>query len=184
MVWNPDFSGPILEPITGKENVQPASLLLKGLAGYARRILSKSPNGGGSRPEAKSSALLISADRRLQVEVQKALQETWDVLLGKNMQEALALWPGREIGIVLLDRDTLQSEWRAAVSYLAGSPHRACVIVLSRTPSRNDWEEVVKLGGYELLCGPFDSENLLRAVRSGWSYYQSQESLRMKKASR
>ena len=161
--------------------MQRASLLLKGMADYARGILANSSKNGRSRPRRKNCALLISADRQVHADVQQALQEQWDLLLAKNLREAQSLWRGREIGIVLLDRDTLPRDWRAAVSSLSNPPYLACVIVLSRAPGRNDWEEVVKLGGYELLCGPAASENLLRAVKSGWSYWQSQQGLRVRK---
>ena len=152
---------------------------LRELADYARRIWTKMPSApNGISPAAPVRwVILISVDPHVHAAALQAL-EGWEILTAESLPEAQTLLQRREIGVVLCDRTTPGLDWRDAVTCLSAPPYRACVIVLAQTARRNDWDDVVEAGGYELLSEPFTSEDLFRVVRAGWSYWQSQQRLR------
>ena len=73
--------------------------------------------------------------------------------------------PG-QFEIVLYDREL--HDWRQAISSLAKvSP---CVLLVSRVVDDALWQEVVELGGYELLQDPFTEEQALRTLEQAVRY--------------
>lgn len=75
--------------------------------------------------------------------------------------------------IILCDRDLPGVEWRDAVRVLASSPHRACVILISKVVDDRLWNEVAFRGGYEILAKPLREDDVVRAVKLACSYWNS-----------
>jgi FixJ family two-component response regulator len=75
--------------------------------------------------------------------------------------------------VILCDRDLPGNGWRATVEDLASSPHRACVILVSAVVDTYLWNEVVRTGGFDVLSKPLREDEVVRAVRLAWSYWNS-----------
>ena len=160
--------------------MEPPSILRKGLTILALKVPVKFHPKGDAESELTKCVVLISADPQVCEAVRQALPD-WIILTTETLQAVEEFLESREIGVVLCDKDSLSPDWRAAVSSLSNLPHRACVIVLARTAGWNDLDEVIQAGGYEVLRAPYTPEQLLRAVKSAWSYWRSQRRLRMRR---
>jgi FixJ family two-component response regulator len=75
--------------------------------------------------------------------------------------------------VVLCDRDLPGKGWRGTVEDLASSPHRACIILVSGVVDTYLWNEVVRTGGFDVLSKPLREDDVIRAVRLAWSYWNS-----------
>jgi FixJ family two-component response regulator len=78
-----------------------------------------------------------------------------------------------ESPIIIWDRDLPCEDWRDVVHMLASLPQRPCVLFLSRVVDDYLWNEVVRVGGYDVLSKPLKDAEVLRAVRLAWSYWAS-----------
>jgi FixJ family two-component response regulator len=77
-----------------------------------------------------------------------------------------------ESPVIIWDRD-LPCDWRDVVHKLAALPQRPCVLLLSRVVDDYLWNEVVRVGGYDVLSKPLKKVEALRVVRLAWSYWLS-----------
>ena len=75
--------------------------------------------------------------------------------------------------VILCDRDLPGNGWRGMVEGLASSPHRACVILVSAVVDTYLWNEVVRTGGFDVLSKPIRDDDVARAVRLAWSYWNA-----------
>jgi FixJ family two-component response regulator len=78
-----------------------------------------------------------------------------------------------ESPIIIWDRDLTSEDWRDVVHTLAALPQKPCVFLLSRVVDDYLWNEVVRVGGYDVLSKPLKEVEVLRAVRLAWSYWAS-----------
>lgn len=97
----------------------------------------------------------------------------WNLLLAGTCEEARTALDKLKAPVILCDRDLPGSGWRAAVEGLASSPHRACVILVSGVVDTYLWNEVVRSGGFDVLSKPLREDDVVRAVRLAWSYWNS-----------
>jgi FixJ family two-component response regulator len=98
-----------------------------------------------------------------------------DVRFAESCEEAGALSERLRAPIVLFDRDWPGTEWRTAVANLASSPHGACVVLLSGVSDDYLRQEVIRMGGYDVLPKPLRAENVQRAVKLALSYWNSRD---------
>ncbi|MEO8129033.1 MAG: hypothetical protein ABI822_18155, partial [Bryobacteraceae bacterium] len=70
------------------------------------------------------------------------------------------------------------SRWREAVCELSALSPRPYVILLSNSSDQNLWEELVTCGGSDVLRMPFETEAVLRAVRTGWAFWLTERRVR------
>jgi len=110
-------------------------------------------------------------DRRLLADVGSRRQ--WNVLFADTCDQARSASDQLQAPVILCDRDLQGGEWRDVVQSLASSPHRACVILTSRVVDDYLWDEVVQRGGYDVLSRPLREEDVVRAVRLAWSYWNT-----------
>ena len=110
-------------------------------------------------------------DRRLLASVCSGRQ--WNVVFTDTSDQARATLDQLKAPVILCDRDLPGGEWRDVVQVLASSPHRACVILISRVVDDYLWNEVVQRGGYDVLPKPLREEDVVRAVRLAWSYWNT-----------
>jgi len=80
--------------------------------------------------------------------------------------------------IVFYERESNPSGWHAAVCALSALSPRPYIVLLSKTADGNLWEELVSCGGSDVLRMPLERDAVLRAVKTGWSIWSSQERLR------
>jgi DNA-binding response OmpR family regulator len=100
-------------------------------------------------------------------------RKQWNVLFADTSDQARAALDQVKAPVILCDRDLAGGEWRDVVQALASSPHRACVILISRVVDHYLWNEVVQRGGYDVLLKPLREEDVVRAVRLAWSYWNT-----------
>jgi len=110
-------------------------------------------------------------DRRLLADVCSRRQ--WNVLFADTCDQARSALDQLQAPVILCDRDLQGGEWRDVVQVLASSPHRACVILMSRVVDDYLWNEVAQRGGYDVLLKPLHEEDVVRTVRLAWSYWSA-----------
>lgn len=95
----------------------------------------------------------------------------WNLFFAGTLEEARTLLDKVRGPLILCDRDLPRGGWRSTVERLASSPHRACVILVSAVVDTYLWNEVVRTGGFDVLSKPFREDEVARAVRLAWSYW-------------
>ena len=97
----------------------------------------------------------------------------WHLLFADTCEEARAALDKLKAPVILCDRDLPGKGWRETVEGLASSPHRACIILVSGVVDSYLWDEVVRTGGYDVLPKPLREDEVVRAVRLAWSYWNT-----------
>jgi CheY-like chemotaxis protein len=97
----------------------------------------------------------------------------WHLLFADTCEEARAALDELKAPVVLCDRDLPGKGWRETVEGLASSPHRTCIILVSGVVDTYLWHEVVRTGGYDVLSKPLREDEVVRAVRLAWSFWNS-----------
>jgi FixJ family two-component response regulator len=97
----------------------------------------------------------------------------WNLLFAETCEAARTALDKLKAPVILCDRDLPGKGWRGAVEDLASSPHRACIILVSEVVDTYLWNEVVSKGGFDVLSKPLREEDVVRAVRLAWSYWNS-----------
>lgn len=117
------------------------------------------------------SILLEDQDRSLITEI--CYRNQWDLFFANTCDEARQLLERLKPQIILLDRDLADGDWRNALSAFASSSAGACTMLISRVADDYLWNEVVCNGGYDVLPKPLREQDVLRAVKFAWSYWNS-----------
>ena len=110
-------------------------------------------------------------DRRLLTEI--CSRNRWRLLFTDTCEDARIALHQLKAPVILCDRDLPGRGWRETVEDLASSPHRACIILISGVVDPYLWNEVVRTGGYDVLTKPLREDDVVRAVRWAWSYWNS-----------
>lgn len=110
-------------------------------------------------------------DRRLLAEI--CGRNGWRLLFAGTCETARAALDKLKVPVILCDRDFPGKGWRETVESLSSSPHRPCTILVSGVVDTYLWDEVVRTGGYDVLSKPLREEDVVRAVRLAWSYWNS-----------
>jgi FixJ family two-component response regulator len=95
----------------------------------------------------------------------------WQIHIEDN--HSLTALSKLESPIIIWDRDLTSGDWRNIVHALASLPQRPCVLLLSRVVDDYLWNEVVRVGGYDVLSKPLKEAEVVRVVRLAWSYWAS-----------
>jgi AmiR/NasT family two-component response regulator len=117
------------------------------------------------------SLLLEDRDRSLIAEV--CHQNQWDVFFAKTCTEGRRVSEQVKPHIILLDRDLADGDWRNALSACASFCAGTCPMLISRVVDDYLWNEVVSNGGHDVLPKPLRRQDVLRAVKFAWSYWNS-----------
>jgi len=80
--------------------------------------------------------------------------------------------------IIIYDRELSPHHWREMVRVLARRSPRPCVILLSPNADNNLWDELQRVGGFDILRTPINRDNLLWAVRRAWLLWRNQQEVR------
>jgi DNA-binding NtrC family response regulator len=95
----------------------------------------------------------------------------WRLTLAEALERSTSDLAARHSGLLLYDRDTPGFEWREAIALLAWSSPSSCIILVSSVVDQYLWQEVVHLGGYDVVTKPLNAEALAHTVGLAWSYY-------------
>ena len=117
------------------------------------------------------SILLDDQDRSLIAKVSHVNQ--WDAVFAKTCAEARQVSERIKAHIILLDRDLAEGDWRNSLSDCASSSAGACTLLISKVADDYLWNEVVCNGGYDVFRKPLREQDVLRAVKFAWSYWNS-----------
>ena len=92
-----------------------------------------------------------------------AAAEGWQLETCASVSEAVVLLARIPARVVLLDRDVSALGWRGALTALLASRESRVVLI---SPVTDDflWDEVVRLGGYDVITRPLDAARTLSAV--------------------
>jgi len=99
----------------------------------------------------------------------------WHLEFAPNYESALKQIEREEFAVILCDRDrtTGCQGWGDAVQKMvAASPH-SCVILTSSVKDDHLWQELIELGGYDVLTKPFQAERVIRSVEFAWSHLRT-----------
>lgn len=92
----------------------------------------------------------------------------WSVHETGSIASALQLIATSNVGVVLSDCDLVDGIWVNLLEGLRSRRNAPRLIVYSRTADTKFWADVLSLGGYDVLATPFNREEVLRAVYTGW----------------
>lgn len=113
-----------------------------------------------------SSAVRVLAvmprDSDAQTLSQIAARAQWELHFSSSFESALDLARRERFAVILYDRG---DGWRDAIGKLCHTAPDSNVILTS--PANDDllWQEVIKLGGYDVLTKPFHEERVLRSIQ-------------------
>ena len=116
---------------------------------------------------------LVTSDEDRQLLARICSRNSWHLLFADTREEARTALDKSKAPVILCDRDLPGKGWRETVEDLASSPQRACVILVSGVVDTYLWDEVVRTGGYDVLSKPLREDEVVRAVRLAWSYWNS-----------
>ena len=92
-----------------------------------------------------------------------ARQEALELESCSSILNAGVLLAQDPLRVVFLDRDICTAGWRSALAAILG--HRQCQVLLI-SPVTDDflWEEVVRLGGFDVITRPLSVMRIISAV--------------------
>lgn len=105
---------------------------------------------------------------------QAAEREHWGIQFTNSSEEAWTRAQQFGAPVILYDRDLPETDWRTAVRSLAALPHRPVVILISKVADEYLWNEVFRIGGFDILARPLRIEEVRRAVGLALSYWHSE----------
>lgn len=94
------------------------------------------------------------------------------LLKAHNLESALAMLRQHEVAVVLCERDLHPGSYVDLLENVGAFPNTPAVIVVSRLADDRLWAEVLNLGAWDVLAIPFDRNEVLRTVTSGWRHWQ------------
>jgi hypothetical protein len=149
--------------------------IVSGLRRSAQLRLRNRPADSGPCP----GALAIMAEGPGRDALQMIFREAgWKLTIAETSAPGLDPCTER-LPIILYERELNPCHWREAVSLLSRLPPRPYVILLSSSSDKNLWDELVRHGGSAILRMPVDPDTVMRAVKSGWFLWRSQQRLRL-----
>jgi DNA-binding response OmpR family regulator len=80
--------------------------------------------------------------------------------------------------IIICERQLPDGDWRALMRAAEAGVYPPRFIVSSRLADDHLWAEVLNLGGYDVLCTPFETREVLHSVRSAWDSWQQHRGAR------
>jgi DNA-binding NtrC family response regulator len=126
---------------------------------------------GNSNSAASIRLIAISQDRGCRERL-KDLAEFygWDLFLCSNCESAAAMPGLASIPVVLCDRDQLDMSWRDAFRVLLAPDRSRCMILCSQSDDDLLWQEVIRLGGYDIVRKPLCEEQIVRTIEFAWVF--------------
>ena len=102
-----------------------------------------------------------------------AAEHEWTILFARTRDEACEVLNENKAQIILCERDTFGTDWRSVIRELVSAPHLVCAILISNVSDNYLWNEVTMWGGHDVLTTPLREENVVRAIRLAWLYWDS-----------
>jgi DNA-binding NtrC family response regulator len=131
-----------------------------------RRICSASNTG--------PTVLAISQDRGCQERLANLAElYGWDLFLCSTCKYSVTLPNFAAIPIVLYDPDQLDMNWQDAFQLFLQSDRSRCLLLCSPTGDDRLWQEVIRVGGYDLVPKPICEEQIVRTIQFAWTFWKT-----------
>jgi len=104
------------------------------------------------------------------------------LLKARDLVGASALLRERDVAVVVCNRELPPGTYIDLLEQIKAIPNPPSLIVASRLADERLWAEALNLGAWDVLAKPFDRNEAVRSVRSGWQRWHSQLDLRAKVA--
>jgi len=95
-----------------------------------------------------------------------------------NLGASLALLQKHDVAVVVCEKDLVPGSYIELLEHVMVWPNAPSLIVASRLADERLWAEALNLGAWDVLAKPFDRNEVLRCVNSGWQHWQGQCELR------
>jgi len=115
------------------------------------------------------AALLVSAankDHDLLGEVFS--QQGWTLYRAAAIDAAVSFLRENSVPILITERDLALGNWKDLLTATLQLPRVPLLIVASRLADEDLWAEVLNLGGYDVLCEPFQTKEVLWVLNGAW----------------
>ncbi len=97
----------------------------------------------------------------------------WSVVDAADIVRAIDALKRSAFPIVLFDRDLAGGAWQDTLRMLRAASDRACVILLSNVSDEYLWNEVISLGGFDVLTRPFHKDQVVSMLDFAHTYWKT-----------
>ena len=132
---------------------------------------SNGKNGTAGRHEvlprvASSRKLLFVSERDGDREaLRQCLGDTrWELVSARDCGEGLGVLRSLPVPVALCERELPGADWHDSVRSLLASTRPVCVILVSPVVDCYLWEEVIQIGGFDVISRPFIRSEVVRTV--------------------
>jgi DNA-binding NtrC family response regulator len=131
-------------------------------------------NGEANREKPRTPILLASAREDDVVSLQKILLDSnWTAVVVAAWADALEAQGRMNFPIVLCDRDLTGLRWHEGVRAMMRARLRPTVILLSNVADPYLWDELVQVGGFDVLPRPFRREETLAILNFAFTHWKT-----------
>jgi FixJ family two-component response regulator len=119
--------------------------------------------------ENRLTALAIITSHADRTQLERIFEKAgWNIFFDDGIEAAA---DNRNIPthVIVYDRDLPNVDWRQAVQQLASGQPRRGVILASSVVDDYLWEEVIQLGGYDVVSKPFREDEVTHAIEFAWA---------------
>ena len=97
----------------------------------------------------------------------------WNLTVVATLEQAQARIAGKQLAVVLLDRDLAESDWRSMVRSFTCLHPAPCVILASYDSDHYLFEELIHQGGYDVVSKPLKLEEVSRITRLAITFWKN-----------
>lgn len=102
-----------------------------------------------------------------------ASERRWILHFAQTSDEAWRILNECRAPIFLCDREMDGEDWRSVIRRMVSAPHLVCAILISNVADDYLWNEVIRRGGHDVMASPLREEDVLRAIRLAWLYWNT-----------
>lgn len=121
-------------------------------------------DGLSRRPAPLRILAVMTRDHDAEVLLRVAHNAQWHLEFARDYESALQLVKAEHYFAIFCDRN-LSPTWRAHIVQLALSSPDSSIILTSRDNDDQLWQEVIRLGGYDVLTTPFQEDRVRRSIQ-------------------
>jgi hypothetical protein len=119
------------------------------------------------------SIVLMTFSHRVQQELERIAQiQGWVLVCANGYAEILDLARRQDTGVVLVDRSSLGSDWKANVNRLLQPAQRCCVILVDSSAFDRFSEAFLEQGGFGVLTTPLNEPEVVHTIRCVWAIWK------------
>jgi DNA-binding NarL/FixJ family response regulator len=114
--------------------------------------------------------LAISRDRMFQERL-KSLAEFygWGLVISTTAR----IPETGSIPIVVCDDETLDLNWHEAFDLFLTEDRSRCIVLCSKSDDDRLWQDVIRCGGYDVVCKPIREEQIVRTIQFAWTFWKT-----------